>query len=74
MPALRALAQIKTSGAEEYFAHNGVNAGFEAYMVAHKSKGMGAVVMTNANGGLQLIRDVMKIIASTEQWPDFQVN
>jgi CubicO group peptidase (beta-lactamase class C family) len=66
--------EITSSAGEEYFGHGGVNAGFHAYMVAHKSKGVGAVVMTNADNGSQVIRVVLPVIAQTEQWPDFQLN
>ena len=38
-------------GGEEYFDHTGVNAGFQLAMIAHRSKGMGAVIMTNGDNG-----------------------
>lgn len=65
--------EITGTAGEEYFSHGGVNAGFQAYMVAHKSKGVGAVVMTNGDNGSQVVRIVLPVIAQTEQWPDFQL-
>jgi CubicO group peptidase (beta-lactamase class C family) len=37
-----------------YFAHGGVDAGFENSLIAYEQCGNGAVVMTNAQGGLEL--------------------
>jgi len=59
------------AGGEEYFGHTGVNAGFELAMIAHKSKGMGAVIMTNGDNGGPLIDKILTIIESTEEWPGF---
>lgn len=56
---------------EDYFAHGGTNAGFQLYMLAHKSKGIGAVLMTNADNGDELIYKLMPVIAESEQWPNF---
>lgn len=55
-----------------YFGHGGVNEGFESNMTAYEKDGEGAVVMTNAQGGLRLIDEVMRSIAAAYHWPDFQ--
>jgi CubicO group peptidase (beta-lactamase class C family) len=60
--------QIMTIGGDEYFAHGGVNAGFHLYMIAHKSKGVAAVIMTNSDNGSQLIDRLMPVIVSSEGW------
>jgi CubicO group peptidase (beta-lactamase class C family) len=59
------------AGGEEYFGHNGVNAGFQLAMLAHRSKGMAAVVMTNGDNGGPLIDKILVIIENTEHWPGF---
>jgi len=54
-----------------YFMHEGVNEGFENVFVAYQQSGDGAVVMTNAQGGLRLAFEVVRSIASVYDWPDF---
>jgi hypothetical protein len=51
--------------------HNGANAGFQLAMLAHRSKGMAAVVMTNGDNGGPLIDKILVIIENTEHWPGF---
>jgi CubicO group peptidase (beta-lactamase class C family) len=60
------------SGADPYFTHGGVNEGFQSLFVAYEKNGDGAVVMTNAAGGLELAFLVMQTIALEYGWPDFQ--
>ncbi|MBV9539447.1 MAG: beta-lactamase family protein [Acidisphaera sp.] len=57
---------------DQYFAHSGVNEGFENMLVAYRQSGDGAVVMTNARGGLALAEAVVRSVASVYGWPDFQ--
>ena len=64
--------QIGGSAADPYFSHGGVNAGFESLFVAYEHHGDGAVVMTNAQGGLRLATEVMQSIATEYGWPDFR--
>jgi CubicO group peptidase (beta-lactamase class C family) len=59
------------AGGEEYFGHSGVNAGFQLAMLAHSSKGMAAVIMTNGDNGGPLIDKILAIIENTEHWPGF---
>jgi hypothetical protein len=54
-----------------YFWHDGVDVGFESVLVAYQRSGDGAVVMTNAEGGLSLARAVVRSIASVYGWPEF---
>ena len=53
------------------FEHGGVNEGFEALFVAYVERGEGAVVMTNASGGMALASEVMRSIAREYGWPDY---
>ncbi|HEX3969383.1 MAG TPA: serine hydrolase [Edaphobacter sp.] len=63
---------IGGSASNPYFGHGGVNEGFESTMSAYEKDGEGAVVMTNAQGGSRLADEVMRSIAATYRWPDFQ--
>jgi CubicO group peptidase (beta-lactamase class C family) len=64
---------LKIGGSSEnpYFMHEGVDEGFESLLVAYQGTGNGAVVMTNAQGGLLLAYAVVRSIASVYGWPDF---
>jgi CubicO group peptidase (beta-lactamase class C family) len=64
--------QIGGSSSDPYFTHGGVNEGFESLFVAYRNHGDGAVVMTNAQGGLELANDLMRSIATEYGWPDFR--
>jgi CubicO group peptidase (beta-lactamase class C family) len=63
--------QVGGSPENPYFAHGGINAGFEGILVAYQRSGDGAVVMTNARGGQQLANDIVRSIAAVYGWPDF---
>ena len=58
---------------KRYFTHNGVNAGFESTFVAYEDGSNGAVVMTNAQGGMDLAQALIRSVARVYRWPDFQV-
>ena len=64
--------EIGGSQGNPYFAHNGVNAGFENFFVAYEQGGNGAVVMTNAQGGADLAHALVASIAKVYDWPDLQ--
>lgn len=64
--------EIGGSPENPYFAHGGINAGFESRFFAYQRTGDGAVVMTNAQGGQRLANAVMRSIASVYRWSDFQ--
>jgi CubicO group peptidase (beta-lactamase class C family) len=55
-----------------YFAHAGVDEGFEGELVAYQQTGDGAIIMTNAQGGQRLAAEILRSIASVYGWPDFQ--
>ena len=57
-------------GARRYFTHNGGNEGYRCLLVAY-TDGEGAVVMTNSDGGGELMGEIMRTIAYLYEWPDF---
>ena len=64
--------QIGGSASKPYFSHGGVDEGFEALFVGYEQGGDGAVVMTNARGGMRIAEEVMGSIATEYGWPDFR--
>jgi CubicO group peptidase (beta-lactamase class C family) len=56
-------------GDQRIFRHSGSNAGFRARMVAFVHGGRGAVVMTNGDGGSDLIDEIFESIARVYHWP-----
>ena len=51
-----------------YFSHGGSNWGFRALMLAHKVKGYGLVIMTNADQGSTVINEISRRIQYTYNW------
>lgn len=66
--------QLGGSVENPFFLHGGSNVGYESLMVAYERGGEGAVVMTNGQGGSELVREVMQSIVTAYGWPDFQDN
>jgi CubicO group peptidase (beta-lactamase class C family) len=64
--------EIGGSPENPYFTHDGVDAGFENSLIAYEQGGNGAVVMTNAEGGLELAEALIGSIAKVYDWPDLQ--
>lgn len=54
------------------FSHGGVDEGFEAMLVGYVKSGQGAVVMTNAQGGIALANEILRSIAAEYGWPDYK--
>jgi CubicO group peptidase (beta-lactamase class C family) len=52
------------------FGHDGVNPGFESFMIAYRGKGEGIVVMTNGGDGRRLTADVVRAVATDYGWPE----
>ncbi len=52
------------------FGHGGVDRGFEAFLVGSMDSGQGAVVMTNAQGGMRLAQEILLGIADVYGWPE----
>ena len=59
---------IAREGQGWYFSHSGGNWGFICQLVAHKVKGYGVVVMTNASGGGQVVREVVERVQRAYGW------
>ena len=51
-----------------YFSHGGSNWGFRALVLAHKVKGYGLVIMTNADQGSTVINEISRRIQYTYNW------
>jgi len=59
---------ISKQGEGWYFAHGGSNWGFQCDLVAHLSKGYGAVIMTNGDAGGALIQQLRRLIQQEYKW------
>lgn len=64
--------EILGSPENPYFGHDGVDAGFENFLIAYEQGGNGAVVMTNAQGGLELANALVGSVAKVYDWSDLQ--
>jgi hypothetical protein len=56
------------SGAQ-FFAHGGVNEGFECWRIALAETGQGVVIMPNADHATELIDEMVKHIRQEYAWP-----
>jgi CubicO group peptidase (beta-lactamase class C family) len=63
--------EIQKRGAATYFAHSGSNDGFRCLLITHRDKGLGAVIMTNADGGFELIPEIVRSIAAAYRWDGY---
>ncbi|MBN8731062.1 MAG: beta-lactamase family protein [Acidobacteria bacterium] len=59
---------VQKRGQGYYFQHGGSNWGFQCFLIGHVSKGYGAVVMTNADGGGALLFEVVERLMRVYQW------
>ena len=59
---------ISRKGEGWYFEHGGGNWGFRCHAIAHRSKGYGAVVMTNGDGGQPLTQEIIDRVARAYGW------
>lgn len=60
---------LYTNGAPR-FGHDGLNEGFESFMIAYVGKGDGIVALTNGGDGRRLMADVVRAIATDYGWPE----
>jgi CubicO group peptidase (beta-lactamase class C family) len=59
-------------GGAPYYGHNGADAGFVCDMIAHRTGGYGAVIMTNSDGRpMPLIREILRSIAHEYGWEGY---
>ena len=54
-----------------YFSHGGANWGFRATMIAHKVKGYGLVIMTNADQGGTVASELSRRVQLAYEWDSF---
>ncbi len=54
-----------------YFSHGGSNWGFRATLLAHKVKGYGLVIMTNAEQGAAVAAELSRRIQMAYGWDSF---
>jgi len=61
---------IAGDGANRYFSHPGVNAGFVAFLFAYE-KGDGLVLMTNGQNSKALGQEIIDALAKQYGWTEF---
>lgn len=59
---------VSPKGQGWYFEHDGDNWGFHAQVIAHVTKGYGAVIMTNGDNGPSLMTEVQDRVAKAYGW------
>jgi hypothetical protein len=59
---------IAKQGEGWYISHSGGNWGFICDMRAHKLKGYGVVIMTNADSGGPVVRELENRVATVYHW------
>ena len=59
---------IAQEGEDWYFSHGGSNWGFRALLVAHKAKGYGLAVMTNASRGGTVMTEIKARVERAYGW------
>ena len=62
---------VHGDGDAMFFDHSGSNSGYRTYLVAYPGRGDGVVVMTNGDGGGDLIDEIRRSVARSYGWPDF---
>jgi hypothetical protein len=62
---------IQKIGQGWYFAHGGSNWGFRGTLIAHKVKGYGLVILTNADQGGAVAGEVSRRIQRVYEWDSF---
>lgn len=66
-------AGVHGEGDGLHFDHAGWSQGFRTYLVAYPYSRDGVVVMTNSDGGHELIREILRSVAAVYDWPDFRM-
>ena len=59
---------VEKSGEGWYFQHSGANWGFKCNLVAHKVKGYGLAIMTNAINGHMVMREILDRVVEVYGW------
>ncbi|QNK62725.1 beta-lactamase family protein [Pedobacter sp. PAMC26386] len=61
---------LEKKNQDTYFSHGGWNEGFSSRIVAHRDKGVGIVILTNANQPT-FIAELVRAVAVAYEWPDY---
>jgi hypothetical protein len=56
------------------FGHGGDNIGYKCLTTAYLERGIGAVVLTNADDGFWVLLDLLRAVAQEYQWPGYLPN
>jgi CubicO group peptidase (beta-lactamase class C family) len=59
---------VTKDGQGWYFSHGGSNWGFQCHLVAHRLKGYGLAIMTNADSGGAVISELRSRVAAAYDW------
>lgn len=57
-------------GAHPRFMHDGVNEGFQSFMIAYVGRSDGIVVLTNGGDGRRLIGEIVRAVATDYGWSE----
>ena len=63
---------VHGEGKQLFFDHAGWTRGFRTYIAIYPLLGQGIVVMTNGDGGNDLINEIVRSAARAYGWPDFK--
>jgi len=59
---------IRKIGEGWYFSHGGSNWGFQCELIAHRLKGYGVAIMTNADSGGVVVREIRNRVEAAYKW------
>jgi CubicO group peptidase (beta-lactamase class C family) len=62
---------IEEKRGEVFFSHGGADEGFQAYLIASRDHGYGAVVTTNSDNGINLAAEILRGIADVYEWQGY---
>lgn len=63
---------VDGQGQSVRFISSGSNVGYKSYAIGYLQTGQGAVVMTNAENGVQLGFEILRSISAEYGWPDYR--
>ena len=59
---------IRKIGEGWYFSHGGSNWGFQCELIAHRLKGYGVAIMTNADSGGVVVNEIRNRVSAAYNW------
>lgn len=63
--------ELKGEGEDRRFGHGGDNIGYKCLSEAYAGRGLGAVIMTNADEGIWAAVELLNAVAREYRWPGF---